>query len=266
MSVLATSRHVGSPSLHALRLERGVMAECRPVRAPRVRGYRDINSTDGAGIGAVAALPLAHARKRGEGAHRAEGGREEKNGRGPEERRSTRRRPPPPHPSPPVCATGVRKPVCILRNAFVAAVAPMPLNNLRGGGLPVAVRSVVALVLLLRTRLGHVQCAARPNDWAIQILSPFSFEPLEPEEVEVTIDLSALPVPCSVAIVLNGHRAAGYIREVADAQNSEWTWRPDEQLLRTLDGFNGLEVEARRHTFSQVFSTATLYIVKVLGD
>lgn len=146
------------------------------------------------------------------------------------------------------------------------SAACMPLNNLRGGGLPVAVRSVVALLLLLRTRLGHVQCAARTDEWAIEILSPFSFEPLEPEEVEVSIDLSALPVPCSVAIVLNGHRVAGYIREVAGAENSEWTWRPDEQLLRTLEGFNGLEVEARRHIFSQVFSTATLYIVNGLRD
>ena len=100
------------------------------------------------------------------------------------------------------------------------------------------------LLLLLRTRLGHVQGAARP-DWAVRILSPFPFEPLEPEEVEVSVDLSALPVPCAVAIVLNGHRVAVYIREVADAQNAEWTWRPDEHLLRTLDGFNGLEVEAR---------------------
>ena len=141
----------------------------------------------------------------------------------------------------------------------------MPLNNNLRGGLLSTLRNVVTLLLLLRTRVGHVQCAACTDEWAIEILSPFSFEPLEPEEVEVSIDLSALPVPCSVAIVLNGHRVAGYIREVADAQNSEWTWRPDEQLLRTLDGFNGLEVEARRQTFSQVFSTATLYIVNVLG-
>jgi hypothetical protein len=102
-------------------------------------------------------------------------------------------------------------------------------------------------VLLLDTNHQHFCCTAvdakERESPALRILSPFYYEPLEPDEFEVKIDLSSLLAPCSVVLRINGVERAGHVHENA-TQNSVWTWRPEESLLRELDGFNGLQVMA----------------------
>lgn len=130
--------------------------------------------------------------------------------------------------------------------------------------------ALLALLLLLSPRLEQSPfCAAfedvRPQEsttallgnhaddtrsgaggFSIEILSPFNFEPLEAEEMQVSIDVSALPTPCCVDIIVNGHRIAQHFLEVVDPSDAVWSWRPEESVVRGLDGFNGLEVVARQ--------------------
>ena len=89
--------------------------------------------------------------------------------------------------------------------------------------------------------------ATTSQRWHVKILSPFSYEPLEREEVKVSVDVSALPFPCSIEVRLNGHRVASEALEhKPHAHNASWHWHPEEHILRELDGFNGLEIVARQ--------------------
>jgi hypothetical protein len=89
--------------------------------------------------------------------------------------------------------------------------------------------------------------ASASQHWHVTILSPFSYEPLEREEVKVSVDVSALPFPCSIEVRLNGHRVASdTLEHKPHAHNATWIWHPEEHILRELEGFNGLEVVARQ--------------------
>ena len=118
-------------------------------------------------------------------------------------------------------------------------------------------------VLLLDTNHQHFCCTAvdakERESPALRILSPFYYEPLEPDEFEVKIDLSSLLAPCSVVLRINGVERAGHVHENA-TQNSVWTWRPEESLLRELDGFNGLQVMALQAVCKKKPADAALMI------
>lgn len=107
------------------------------------------------------------------------------------------------------------------------------------------------LVLLL-SPLEPWQCAARnvqpssaSSGESLRILSPFFNEPIGAEEMEVSVDVSSLPVSCGLSIVINGHSKANYMLDRADHSKTVWTWRPDPKTLQGLDGFMSLHVVAR---------------------
>ena len=83
--------------------------------------------------------------------------------------------------------------------------------------------------------------------WSVKILSPFSYEPVERAELKVSVDVSALPLPCSIDVLLNGHKVVSYNLEPGPtARKGSWSWHPEERILQDLDGFNGLEVVVRQ--------------------
>ena len=125
---------------------------------------------------------------------------------------------------------------------------------------------ITLLVLVLS--LGLLQCAALDDSgqpgsrdgvasqnshegvgqpWYVKILSPFPYEPVERADFKVSVDVSALPFPCSVEVLLNGHTVVSYALEHAPlARNASWNWNPTWNIIQDLDGFNGLEVVARQ--------------------
>jgi hypothetical protein len=95
-------------------------------------------------------------------------------------------------------------------------------------------------------RAGNESEGSGAGGFAVQILSPFNHEPLEAEEMHLSIDVSALPIPCSVDILVNNNRIARHFLEVIDPRDAVWTWRLGESVVHGLDGFNSLGVEARQ--------------------
>ena len=85
---------------------------------------------------------------------------------------------------------------------------------------------------------------APSQGWAVRILSPFSYEPLEPHEFEVRTDISALPAKVNLVFLVNGVQRMSHELDSGAESAREWTWRPGEAALSDLDGFNGLEVRA----------------------